>query len=219
MTPERQNEIWAMLDADTQEWIKGQYEEILEDIADYKAENTDNGSPIMENRAIGQKQMLVRLFGKHNLIAQAEEGPKEPKYKVGDKVLYKGKAKIVADIRYGVNKITYTVTTLTNQSPIWLYEDELESYTEPKGESNGENKSDCHEGVISELFKKIEKLESDLMKLSSQRTNYAAYRLDLVKEIAKVMLDKPNFYGVQGTPKIAIELADEIVKRLKETEE
>ena len=61
MTDERKNEIWAMLDAEEQEWVKKQNNYITENIP------FDNG----------YNCALQDIFGAHNLTAQAEETCKE----------------------------------------------------------------------------------------------------------------------------------------------
>lgn len=61
---------------------------------------------------------------------KVEESKAEPKFKVGDKVIYKmtGKIKVVGEI---LPDGRYYVTLPNKQSPLWLDESYLETYTEP----------------------------------------------------------------------------------------
>lgn len=68
MTPERQNEIWAMLDAEAQKEVREMYVNALI-VSVFNQGYTTHGMRL---------STLEELFGKHNLTTKAEEKPKAP---------------------------------------------------------------------------------------------------------------------------------------------
>ncbi len=75
------------------------------------------------------KMLPTRVWNENELDPYEEPKPAEPKFKVGDKVKYKGRVKVV--ISEMMPNRYYRIALPNNQSPICKHESDLEPYTEP----------------------------------------------------------------------------------------
>ena len=207
MTDERKNEIWAMLPEKEQIEFQKAYDVM------YECESYD----------MGFKDALERVFGYDNLTAQAEEKTKEPKFKVGDKVIVNGR--FISEIdeinTNGYPNYPYHIQKLDGYYGFFA-ESDLEPYITQNAEISDSSNQNCTiptENGISNS--KIQSESAKSVETSTKDDAYFAYRLDLAKEIAVRLIDSsdkdPHYVGVFS--KVAVEMANEIVKLLKETEE
>lgn len=201
MTDERKNEIWAMLPEATKATCRRIY------IKEEKSE--------FESYGRGYRDALADIFGSYNLTAQAEE---KPKFKVGDKVSYFGQVATIFKAHCnGYDVIFGNGATLYN-----LPEATLGLYIEPNGESD--NKSKPSQANPLDVAKSVEPSTKENACLSNSFqsfTDWNKYRLDLAKEIAVAIINTANKDARYGDtlPYVAVKISNEIVKRLKETED
>lgn len=149
---------------------------------------------------IGAMNMLIALFGRYNLIAQDKE---KPKFKVGDKVIVN--SKFISEIDE-IDTKGYPEYPYHIQKPNGYYgffaENDLEPYIPQTAEASDSNDQNCE----------------NFTKNASTSVDYAKYRLELAKEIAREMAN----YDCDDWKRAAyncVAMTNEIVHQLKKTEE
>lgn len=144
----------------------------------------------------GAAYILIELFGEHNLTAQAKEKPEEPKFKVGDLV---------------------KIPRLNIEDPLRItrIEDGLAmTFWDKAGVKVGTDIE--HIVPYTELKENPKAKDFPILSDSLQASvDWNSYRLDLAKELAVAMVGNYN----DTIPDVAVGIANEIVKLLKETEE
>lgn len=189
MTDERKNEIWAMLPKWFKQEVIGYYDH-LEDHAMYVREGA-------------QRLILETLFGSHNLTAQAEEN----KEKIGIDTEKSDKFPIPTE--NGISKVS--------DETLLKMDENLRKFVEM-----------CSSGIIStdkctnliENGISDEEIQSESAKSVETSVNYAKFRLELAKDVLLALIPEyRQSSNLAPVCKLAVAVANEIVKRLKETEE
>lgn len=115
-----------------------------------------------------------------------DEKPAEPKFKVGDKVKYKGRVKVV--ISEMMPNRYYRIALPNNQSPICKHESDLEPYTEPE-ENHIADPGKMVDAIIKDGFSKERRLNIAAMAMQGMLSNTTRFSSYEIRDLVRISLN------------------------------